>query len=584
MKVAIYARKSNDDERTAEDGRSVDRQVALAREFAAARGWAVAEVFTDDGVSGAEFVNRPGFAGLIGAAKRRAFGAVVVMSLDRLGRDQVRVMMALTELHDAEVAVWLYQTGAEVKMDTPEDVLLASIGAFGGAFYRHTVRKNTREGLVKKAKAGHATGRKTYGYRTERVGTGDSSHAEIRIDEAQAAVVRRVFELCAAGAGDKRIVDALNGPEFAAALRAQDKERRAAKREDREPVLISLPPPAAPAPIAGRACKTGSRGWSKQTVRRLLANEFYAGAVVYGKTGNVTRGGEASRRVTRPKDDWVRADVPHLRIVSDELWAKVRARKARERADYFRAADGRLLGKPECKPESANVLNGVLRCPACGGPMGRLHGAAKYYCVARAQRGACSNAAGVPVAEADAEVVAALKERFFSDPKAVEALVRDRAERWLREHPAPADDRAASEREITKLEREIRNLTDQAARGVDIDVAEYNGRRARIAELKARPQSESKAAEVWRIGKQLSEVRATHLDSGSPRQVRQVLRWLGVERVVVNSDGTFEGLADLGRLVEVGENGLRGPPMAPPGLRRRSRRSNMRAGRAEVKQ
>ena len=59
MIAAVYARKSSDDERSAEDGRSIDRQVALGRAFAESKGWAVGECFTDDSYSGADFT-RPG--------------------------------------------------------------------------------------------------------------------------------------------------------------------------------------------------------------------------------------------------------------------------------------------------------------------------------------------------------------------------------------------------------------------------------------------------------------------------------------------------------------------------------------------
>jgi len=173
MIAAIYARKSNDDERTNEDGRSIDRQVELARAFALSRGgWAVTEVFSDDGISGAEFVNRPGFTRMVEAAKHRPrpFDAVILMALNRLGRDQVNVMNALTALRDAGVKVFPYQTGNEVKLETPTEILVASVEAFADAAYRHTIKVNTREALQRKAKLGHNCGQKTFGYAVVRLG------------------------------------------------------------------------------------------------------------------------------------------------------------------------------------------------------------------------------------------------------------------------------------------------------------------------------------------------------------------------------------------------------------------------------
>jgi DNA invertase Pin-like site-specific DNA recombinase len=54
MIAAIYARKSTDQTGVADEQKSVARQVAHARAYAAQRGWIVDErfIFVDDGISG----------------------------------------------------------------------------------------------------------------------------------------------------------------------------------------------------------------------------------------------------------------------------------------------------------------------------------------------------------------------------------------------------------------------------------------------------------------------------------------------------------------------------------------------------
>ena len=71
--AAIYARKSTDQSGVSEDERSVTRQVEHARQYAARRGWLVLDecVYIDDGVSGAEFVKRPGFLRLMNVLRPR---------------------------------------------------------------------------------------------------------------------------------------------------------------------------------------------------------------------------------------------------------------------------------------------------------------------------------------------------------------------------------------------------------------------------------------------------------------------------------------------------------------------------------
>jgi DNA invertase Pin-like site-specific DNA recombinase len=67
-KVAIYARLSSEDGREA-GAKSVDRQVALAREFSARKGWFVGETYVDENWSGADFT-RPGLVRMLEAARQ----------------------------------------------------------------------------------------------------------------------------------------------------------------------------------------------------------------------------------------------------------------------------------------------------------------------------------------------------------------------------------------------------------------------------------------------------------------------------------------------------------------------------------
>jgi DNA invertase Pin-like site-specific DNA recombinase len=99
MIAAIYARKSTEQNGVADDQKSVARQVDHARQYAERKGWTVDEavVFVDDGISGAEFANRPGFLRLMNALKPRAPFQVLVMSEEsRLGREAIETAYALS--------------------------------------------------------------------------------------------------------------------------------------------------------------------------------------------------------------------------------------------------------------------------------------------------------------------------------------------------------------------------------------------------------------------------------------------------------------------------------------------------------
>lgn len=86
--AAVYARKSND-QNLRDEEKSVTRQIEHARAYAARKGWTVAEehVYQDDGISGAEFIKRPGYLALMNALRPRSlFQVLIVMDQSRLGR------------------------------------------------------------------------------------------------------------------------------------------------------------------------------------------------------------------------------------------------------------------------------------------------------------------------------------------------------------------------------------------------------------------------------------------------------------------------------------------------------------------
>ena len=80
--AAIYARKSTDQTGVADEQKSVTRQLEHARQYATRKGWLLGDdhVYVDDGISGAEFANSPGFPRLMNALKPRAPFQVLVMS------------------------------------------------------------------------------------------------------------------------------------------------------------------------------------------------------------------------------------------------------------------------------------------------------------------------------------------------------------------------------------------------------------------------------------------------------------------------------------------------------------------------
>jgi DNA invertase Pin-like site-specific DNA recombinase len=120
--AAIYARKSTEQYGVADAQKSVTRQVEHARQYAERKGWTIdeASVFVDDGISGAEFANRPGFLRLMNSVKPRPTFQVLIMSEEsRLGREAIETAYALKQLVTAGVRVFFYLEDRERTLDSP---------------------------------------------------------------------------------------------------------------------------------------------------------------------------------------------------------------------------------------------------------------------------------------------------------------------------------------------------------------------------------------------------------------------------------------------------------------------------------
>jgi site-specific DNA recombinase len=295
MIAAIYARKSTEQLGVADEARSVTRQIEQAKSYAARKGWTVPEscIFVDDGISGAEFVNRPGFVRLMASLKPRPPFQVLVMSEEsRLGREAIETAYVLKQLITAGVRVFFYLEDRERTFDSPTDKLLMSVTAFADELEREKARQRTHDAMQRKARAGHVTGGRVFGYdNVEVLGiNGQRSHVERRINEAEAAVVRRMFELCAGGAGLTRVTKTLNHE--------------------------GVP---APRPQLGRP-----RAWATSSVRAVLRRSLYKGEVTWNQSRKRDRWGR-KRQHARPETDWMHVGAPDLQIVSADLWARAQA-------------------------------------------------------------------------------------------------------------------------------------------------------------------------------------------------------------------------------------------------------------------
>jgi DNA invertase Pin-like site-specific DNA recombinase len=197
MKCALYARFSTEKQSEA----SIEDQFRVCERIAERHGFMVIERFSDAAISGGT-AHRPGYQKLLAAARHREFDMIVAEDTSRLWRNLAEQAPRLAELADLGIAVVTHD------LDTRHESA-EIMGAVGGAMataYRKEIGRRTRRGLEGLARSGKSAGGRPFGY----VPSAFSGTGQVEIDEGQAAVVRRIFEMFAEGHSPRAIATALN--------------------------------------------------------------------------------------------------------------------------------------------------------------------------------------------------------------------------------------------------------------------------------------------------------------------------------------------------------------------------------------
>ena len=177
-------------------------------------------VYSDAGISGASLDGRPGIQALLTASRQRPlpFDVLLVDDSSRVARDLADALRVMQELRFVGVRVVYISQGIDSASEQAE-TLVTVHGLVDGLYLREMAAK-IRRGLAGQAERGFSTGARVFGYRSVPVldpsgRSGPDGHPLLlgkrwEIHEAEAAIVRQVFEWYARGIGVGTIVARLN--------------------------------------------------------------------------------------------------------------------------------------------------------------------------------------------------------------------------------------------------------------------------------------------------------------------------------------------------------------------------------------
>lgn len=198
--VAAYLRVSTDEQ--AKSGLGLAAQERQTRAMATVKGWSEPVIYSDDGITGTKGVRgRPALAALMAAVARGEVDAVIIKSLDRLGRKTRLILELVDDLNRAGVS--LVSCKESLDTTTPTGQFVLTLFAALAQLERDTIAERTRDALdAHGLRDGEKGGKLPFGYvRTDR---------GLRVDRAGAYVVRAIFARRASGASMRAIADALN--------------------------------------------------------------------------------------------------------------------------------------------------------------------------------------------------------------------------------------------------------------------------------------------------------------------------------------------------------------------------------------
>jgi DNA invertase Pin-like site-specific DNA recombinase len=398
-------------------------------------------VIADRAKSGGSVAGRAGLQRLVAAAKSQGcpFNCVLIDDTSRLARDLADSLRTLGILDFYDVTVVSVSNGID-SADANARNLLTMHGMMDENDLTKLAERVYR-GQEGRALLGYTTGGRLYGYnnvpiedptRTGKYGRPEVSAVDREVNPEQAAVVTRIFTLYAQGAGQGTIAVQLN-------------QEGVPGPRDR---------------------------WSKYTVHEMLRNELYRGVSVWGRTKR-RRNPETGKRNSRSAPEsrpLVRKEVPKLRIISDELWLAVEARRQEAKETFHKRG-----GLTRTERSRTYLFSGILACEDCNGSMvicagGGKRGYVKYGCHTHKHTGACGNRLLIRQDRLEAQLLASL-ERQLMDPATLDGAV-GRCENELRRRLAEMQ-KAGSIMTVESLKKQHADM--QARRDRLIQAVEVGG-------------------------------------------------------------------------------------------------------------
>ncbi|MEW8994437.1 recombinase family protein [Clostridium sp.] len=257
--------------------------------------WTLVKVYTD--TESGKNIYRPGFKNMIFDSYENQFDIILVKSISRFNRNTVDLLETVNKLRSLEIEVIFSQENVSSK-DRDSDLVMALSASLAQA-----ESESLSEAIKWGLKSGFETGESKL-YNRKCFGYSQSETGELVINEEQAVVVRRIFDLYLSGYSVDMIMQEL------------------ASNDIKSP--------------------TGKDNWSKRAIQKMLTNEKYIGNVMLGKTytGPFPN---TQQKVNRGTQEQYLMENAHEPIINMEIFEQVK--EEMKRRSNIEIVDGKAKRK-----------------------------------------------------------------------------------------------------------------------------------------------------------------------------------------------------------------------------------------------
>lgn len=307
MLTAIYCRLSVEDEKApgcSRPSESILNQQLLLTDYAQKHSMQIYAMYVDENYSGLD-PERPAFCRLLEDARHGRFETILCKSQSRFTRDLETADLYLNRLFPIWGIRFISLTDGVDTADK-KNSKLRQINGLINEWYCEDLSDNIKAVLRQKMKAGQFIGSfASYGYTKS-----PKDHHILIPDPPAAAVVRRIYSLYLDGYSMQRI----------SAILTEENIPRPCQHKKQAGLLFQAPftDPDIPA-----------LPWSVSTVKRILSNPVYTGAMVQGREQRVCC--KSRRRLFLPKEQWIIVENTHPALISREAFAAVCSLRASRR-------------------------------------------------------------------------------------------------------------------------------------------------------------------------------------------------------------------------------------------------------------